>query len=56
LEERQMVTAEQQAQLLDLYNHTWNTLGALIRSLRKKQADGSWDRTYQAREEGEDYA
>ena len=54
-QERQMVTAEQQAQLLDLYNHAWNTLGALIRSLRQKQADGSWDRTYQAREEGENY-
>jgi four helix bundle protein len=53
--ERQMVTAEQQTQILDLRNHSWNTLGALIRSLRGKQADGSWDRSYRAREEGEDY-
>jgi len=54
-QERQMVAAEQQAQLLDLHNRSWNTLGALIRSLRQKQADGSWDRTYRAGEEGELY-
>jgi hypothetical protein len=35
-------------QLLDAYNHTWNTLGALLRSLKEKQIDGSWNRTYEA--------
>lgn len=40
----------------DLYNHARNTLGALIRSLKEKQLDGSWDRSYQAtKEEQEAY-
>jgi hypothetical protein len=30
------------------YNHTWNTLGALLRSQKEKQIDGSWDRTFEA--------
>jgi four helix bundle protein len=37
--------------LLRLYNHTWNTLGALLRSLQEKKLDGSWDRTYNATKE-----
>jgi hypothetical protein len=41
--------------LLQLYNQTWNTLGALIRSLRQKKLDGTWDRTYQNLKEGEDF-
>jgi hypothetical protein len=40
----------------DLYNHIWNMRGALIRSLKEKKLDGSWDRTYQAvKEEQELY-
>lgn len=53
---RRMFKPADEAQLLDLYNQTWNTLGALIRSLREKKLDGSWDRTYQAlRETQEPY-
>jgi four helix bundle protein len=47
-QERKMLNPEDEARLLDLYNHTWNTIGALIRSLKEKKLDGSWDRTYQA--------
>jgi len=55
-QEREMLKSEDEKQLLDLYNHTWNTLGALIRSLKEKKLDGSWDRTYKAaREAGEVY-
>ena len=54
-QERKMLNPAQGTQLLDLYNHAWNTLGALIRSLQKKKLDGSWDRAYQAQEEEETY-
>ena len=54
-QERKILTLAQETQLQDLYNHAWNTLGALIRSLKGKKLDGTWDRTYQAREEGEPY-
>jgi four helix bundle protein len=55
-QEREILKPADGAQSLDLYNHTWNTLGALIRSLKAKKLDGSWDRTYRAaREAGEMY-
>ncbi|MDY7042487.1 MAG: four helix bundle protein, partial [Chloroflexota bacterium] len=44
-QKQNMLQAQDETQLFDLYNHTWNTLGALIRSLRKKKLDGTWDRT-----------
>jgi len=51
-QERQILKPTIERELLDLYNHTWNTLGALIRSLReKKMDDGSWHQTYRALEE-----
>jgi four helix bundle protein len=55
--ERRMFKEADEKQLLELYNHTWNTLGALIRSLRdKKQEDGSWHQSYKAtKEEREPY-
>ena len=34
--------------------HTWNTLGALIRSLKEKKLDGTWDRSYKAAREAEE--
>ncbi len=49
--ERKLLKPADEAQLLELYNHTWNTLGALIRSLKEKKLDGSWDRTYKATQE-----
>jgi four helix bundle protein len=55
-QERTMLKPAAEPQLLELYNHAWNTLGALIRSLKEKQLDGSWDRTYTiAKEEQEEY-
>ena len=44
--ERKLLQPADETQLLELYNHTRNTLGALLRSLHKKKLDGSWDRTY----------
>jgi len=49
--ERKLLKPADEVPLLELYNHTWNTLGALIRSLKEKQLDGSWDRTYKATQE-----
>jgi four helix bundle protein len=46
-QEREMLKPDEERRLCDLYNQTWNTLGALIRSLRKKRSDGSWDKSYQ---------
>jgi len=55
-QERQILKPTIERELLDLYNHTWNTLGALIRSLReKKMDDGSWDRTYGAAKEDQEH-
>ena len=55
-QERQILKPTIERELLDLYNHTWNTLGALIRSLREeKMDDGSWDRTYGAAKEDQEY-
>jgi four helix bundle protein len=52
-QERDLVKGEASAELQSRYNHCWNTLGALIRSLRTKKLDGSWDRG-QALRENED--
>ena len=55
-QEQNMLQAQDELKLLDLYNHTWNTLGALIRSLQQKKLDGTWDRSYTAfHEEQETY-
>lgn len=43
--ERKMLKPADETKFFEQYNHTWNTLGALIRSLQKKKSDGSWDRT-----------
>jgi hypothetical protein len=40
-----MLKPADETKIFEQYNHTWNTLGALIRSLQKKKQDGSWDRT-----------
>jgi len=53
-QERQMLKPADRAKLLDLYNHTRNTLGALIRSLKDKKQDGSWDRTYRTTKEDQE--
>jgi four helix bundle protein len=53
-QEREMLKSADAKRLFDLYSHTRNTLGALIRSLQKKKLDGSWDRTYQAIKEDEE--
>jgi four helix bundle protein len=45
-QERQLIKPENQKKLFEQYNHTWNTLGALIRSLKDKKTDASWDDTY----------
>lgn len=49
--ERRMFIATDSSRFFNLYNHCWNTLGALIRSLKKKKIDGTWDRTYKATKE-----
>jgi four helix bundle protein len=55
-QERSLIKPEEAAKLLELYNHTWNTLGALIPSLKEKRLDDSWDRSLGAiKEEQEDY-
>jgi four helix bundle protein len=53
-QERKMLSPADEAKLLELYNHTWNTLGALLKSLKEKQLDGSWDRTYGAVKEDQE--
>jgi four helix bundle protein len=52
-QERKMLQEEQSAQLQSTDNYAWNTLGALVRPLRNKKLDGSWDRTYSTREHKE---
>ena len=37
-----------------IFQYTWNTLGALIRSLQEAKVDGSWDHTYKATKEEEE--
>lgn len=55
-QERKLVKPADETRLFDLYNLTWNTLGALIRSLQEKKLDGTWDRTYKAiKEDQESY-
>ncbi len=43
-----------ETRLLDLYNQIWNTLGALIRSLKEKKGNDSWDRSYKVLKEDEE--
>ena len=50
-QERKFLKPADETQLLDLYNHIWNTLGALIGSLQKKKLDGSWNRTLKEEQE-----
>jgi four helix bundle protein len=52
--ERKFLKPGDETQLLDLYNHTWNTLGALIGSLQEKKLDGSWNRTLKEEQEAYD--
>jgi four helix bundle protein len=54
-QERRMFTDQASAELQSKYNHCWNTLGALIRSLRQKKLDGSWDRGQALRENEDSY-
>ena len=56
-QERKMLQTADEKQLLELYNFSWNTLGALIRSLREKKIeDGSWHQSYkEIRDEHEPY-
>jgi len=55
-QERQMFKQVHEKQLVELYNHAWNTLGALIRSLReKKLEDGSWHQSYKAIKEDQGF-
>lgn len=54
--ERQFAKSQDHKALFDKYNHTWNTIGALIKSLKDKKMDGSWDNTYKGiKEEFETY-
>ena len=53
-QERRLLEPVDNAQLLEVYNHTWNTLGALLRSLKEKQLKGTWDRTYKATKEDQE--
>jgi four helix bundle protein len=53
-QEHQLFKGADEAQWLELYNHTWNTLGALLRSLKEKKLNGSWDRTYKAAKEDQE--
>lgn len=52
--EENMLKPDEETQLFDSYNHTWNTLGALIRSLKEKKQDGSWDRSYKTIKDDEE--
>jgi len=54
-QERELLNEETSAELQSRYNHCWNTLGALIRSLRQKKLDGSWDRGQALRESEDQY-
>lgn len=42
--ERNLLTLPDAQPIYELYNHAWNTLGALIRSLSQKNAEGTWER------------
>jgi four helix bundle protein len=54
--ERHFLEPHDQEALFDKYNHTWNTLGALIKSLKNKRIEGSWDDSYRTvKEELEAY-
>jgi hypothetical protein len=49
-----MFKPEDGKKLVELYNLAWNTLGALIRSLRQKKIDDSWDRSLGAIKEDQE--
>lgn len=42
--ERNLLTLPDAQLTYELYNHAWNTLGALIRSLGQKSTKGTWER------------
>ena len=42
--ERNLLAVSDAQPAYELYNYTWNTLGALIRSLSQKNAEGTWER------------
>ncbi len=44
-QEEGLISSQAEQNLFSLYNHAWNTLGALIRSLKNKKQDQTWDRT-----------
>lgn len=50
-QEQNMLKAADEEKIFELYNHTWNTIGALLRSLKEKKQDDSWDRSYNALKE-----
>jgi four helix bundle protein len=45
-QERHYLKPDDENELFNQYNHTWNTLGALIKSLKDKKFEGSWDDSY----------
>jgi hypothetical protein len=47
-QEREMLKPADGTWFLDVYNHVWNTLDALIRSVKEKKLDGSRDRANKA--------
>jgi len=54
--ERNFISSSDAEKFLDRYNHNWNSLGALIRSLKKLKLDGNWDRSYTSlRDDSETY-
>jgi four helix bundle protein len=53
-QERSMFKPEVGKKLVELYNLAWNTLGALIRFLRQKKIDDSWDRSLGAIKEDQE--
>ena len=53
-QECKLLEPTDEARLSEIYNHTWNTLGALLRSLKDKQLKGTWDRTYKAAKEDQE--
>ena len=53
-QERKLLEPKHESQMSEVYNHTWNTLGVLLRSLKDKQLKGTWDRTYKAAKEDQE--
>jgi hypothetical protein len=44
-QERTLLKSVDITELFQLHNHTWNTLGALMRSLKHKNNNDNWNRT-----------